>query len=91
MNGGVKMKLAELLQKIVDDPEDLTELPGIIEKVSALEEDYSIAESKIGKLHELNRKYLKMIPINDETEPEEKKPEPVTTEQAVKAIMKGAM
>ncbi len=73
----------------MDNPEDLSTLPGIIEEVTALEKENAENIDKIGQLHELNRKYLSMIPINDSIEEKEEEPEPVTIEDAVAAIKEG--
>ena len=79
--------LRERLQALIDNPDDLSTLPEIIAEVGQLEADYEEAIEKIGKLHELNRKYLAMIPISDGTEKKEEEEKPVTVEDAVKEIM----
>lgn len=83
------MPITEILQKMIDNPEDLTELPGVIERIRELEENYSASEEKIGELHTINRKYLSMIPIKDETKKEEEEPkhEEITVDDAVNSIM----
>lgn len=80
--------LRERLQALIDNPDDLSTLPEIISEVGQLETELEEANEKIGKLHELNRKYLAMIPISDETEKKEEEEKPVTVEDAVKEIMK---
>lgn len=80
--------LRERLQALIDNPDDLSTLPEIISEVGQLETELDEANEKIGKLHELNRKYLAMIPINDGTEKKEEEEKPVTVEDAVKEIMK---
>lgn len=80
--------LRERLQALIDNPDDLSTLPEIISEVEQLETELDEANEKIGKLHELNRKYLAMIPISDETEKKEEEEKPVTVEDAVKEIMK---
>lgn len=68
------MKLSEMLKKIIDDPENLTELPQIIEGVMNLENENVEFEEKVATLHKRNREYLRMIPI-PETKTEEKEEE----------------
>ena len=84
------MSITELLKKMLDNPDDLTDLPGVIEQVSKLESEHQEALDKVGEMHELNRKYLSMIPIADSLEAEqeeEEKPDPVTFDDAVNSIM----
>lgn len=83
--------LRERLQALIDNPDDLSTLPEIISEVEQLETELDEANEKIGKLHELNRKYLAMIPISDETEKKEEEEKPVTVEDAVAEIMKGVI
>lgn len=82
--------LRERLQALIDNPDDLSTLPEIISEVGQLETELDEANEKIGKLHELNRKYLAMIPINDGTEKKEEE-NTVTVEDAVAEIMKGVL
>lgn len=79
------------LQSVIDDPEDLSSLPGIVEKVQAVGVELEQANEKIGKLHGLNRKYLSMIPIADDTEKEEIEQKKTTVDDAVNEIMKGVI
>lgn len=84
------MTLSEMLNAIKENPEDLTNLPKIIEGVIDLEKREAEGLEKIGKLQELNRKYLSMIPVVDEVEEkEEKEEEPPSIEEAVEEILKG--
>lgn len=83
--------LRERLQALIDNPDDLSTLPEIISEVGQLETELDEANEKIGKLHELNRKYLAMIPINDGTEKKEEEEKTVTVEDAVAEIMKGVI
>lgn len=84
------MSITELLKKMLNNPDDLTDLPGVIEQVAKLETEHQEALDKVGEMHELNRKYLSMIPIADSLEPEqdEQKPDPITFDDAVNSIMK---
>ncbi len=82
------MSLISRLKAIIENPEDLSDLPRIIEEVTTLETEYNTSLDKIGKLHELNRKYLSMIPINDSIEePKVEEPEPPSVEDAVQEII----
>lgn len=79
-----------MLKQILENPEDLAELPGIIEKVGELEKSYDESLENIGRLQEINRKYLKMIPIKDDLEENKTlNEEPPTLEDAVKKIIEG--
>ena len=71
------MSLSEALKRIIENPEDLTELPQLIEQVGALESEVDGYQSRIVEMRELNKKYLAMVPIAGET------PEPDTEEQEV--------
>lgn len=81
------MTISERLKNLIAKPEDLSDIPKLVEDVTALESDFTEAESKIGKLHELNRKYLGMIPIKDEVEPEKTEPKQPTPAEAVQEIL----
>lgn len=72
------MSLQKALQAIIDNPEDLTELPKIIAQVQALEESEFNNLERISKLQEYNRAYLKQIPTGT-NEPEEEQEEEVVT------------
>lgn len=85
------MTVLEMLMAIRDNPEDLTELPNVIEQVTTMQGELDTANEKIGTLHGLNRKYLSMIPITDSTVPAEQEEKKVTVEDAVSEIMKGVI
>lgn len=78
------MSLSKALKKLIDNPDDLTELPAIIEKVTALEGEIDDYQQKIVDMRELNKKYLAMVPLTDEdpTETETKEEPPATLEDA---------
>lgn len=84
------MDIVKALQAIIDNPEDLSQLPQVIEAVNGLISERDSLEENVGRLQEINRKYLSMIPIKDETEEvEEVEEELPTLEDAVKAILEG--
>lgn len=85
------MTVLEMLMAIRDNPEDLTELPNVIEQVTTMQGELDTATEKIGTLHGLNRKYLSMIPVTDNTVPQEQEEKKVTVEDAVSEIMKGVI
>lgn len=68
-------KIADLLRKLAETPDDLTELPGIIEKIETLESSELELMDKVDKLHEANKRYLKMVTVAEPVEDPE--PEPV--------------
>lgn len=76
--------LSQALRKLIDNPDDLTELPGLIEKVSNLENDVEGYQERIVKMQDLNKKYLAMVPITDDdpAQAETKEEEPATLEDA---------
>ena len=84
------MDLIKALQAIIDNPEDLSQLPQIIEAVTGLLNERDSLEENVGRLQEINRKYLSMIPIKDETEEDEEVEEELPTlDDAIKAILEG--
>ena len=83
------MKPSELLKKLLENPDDLTELPGLIDKVSEIEKNEENYQSRIANLQEVNRKYLQMIPMEGKEPPKEDKP--VDYRQDSKAYLEGLM
>ena len=77
------MSLSEALKKIIDDPEDLTQLPTIIEKVAQLEASELQYQERISKLQNLNKEFLAQIPIaGEDTKVEDQQEEDPTLEDA---------
>lgn len=86
------MSLLKMLKAIKDNPEDLSTLPEIIEKVGEMEKTLGENEETIGRLHELKNKYLKMIPVKDEleeTQAKSKGEEMPDIDQAINEIIRG--
>lgn len=81
------MSLSARLKKIIENPEDLSDLPKLVEDVAKIETQLTEAEAKIGSLHELNRKYLGMIPIKDVSKPPEEETKQPTPAEAVQEIL----
>ena len=87
------MEISKALQKIIEDPDDLSTLPQIVAKVQELEEKVKkfpeIEQQymeRIERLQEINRSYLAQIPIpGQEQKKEDTEPE-VTLEDAKKAL-----
>ena len=70
-------KIYDLLKKIADNPDDLTDLPTALEKVKEMEENEAALMTKVEQLHESNKKFLRMITVEEpkkDPEPEEKPP-----------------
>ena len=70
-------KIYDLLKKIADNPDDLTDLPTALEKVKEIEENEAALMTKGEQLHESNKKFLRMITVEEpkpQPEPEDKKP-----------------
>lgn len=61
-------KISDLLRELAKTPEDLTELPGIINEVEKLENNETELMDKVDKLHEANKRYLKMVTVSDPEE-----------------------
>ncbi len=79
--------LYERIKALIENSEDLSDLPKIATDVQTLEAELEDRETRIAKLHEINRKYLKMIPVEQEEKKEEKEEVQETTiEQAVDVI-----
>lgn len=84
------MDIVKALQAMIDNPEDLSQLPQVIETVTGLIGERDSLEENVGRLQEINRKYLSMIPIKDETEEVEEVEEEVPTlDDAITAILEG--
>lgn len=88
------MDLKTILKEIIKNPDDLSAIPDVIGGIEEMEKtiedlqtQVSDGEEKIGQLHELNRKYLKMIPVKDEIEEQEQENNTVTIEDAVTEIL----
>lgn len=73
------MSLADELKKLIDNPDDLSTLPTLIEQVAAFEKSASENETnyqtRIKNLQDANRSYLSQIPMAQE--------EPKTPEQTL--------
>ena len=77
------MSLSDALKKIIDDPEDLTQLPTIIEKVAQLEASELQYQERISKLQNLNKEFLAQIPIaGEDTKVDDQEEEDPTLEDA---------
>ena len=78
--------LYERIKALIENSEDLSDLPNIATDVQTLEAELEDRENRIAKLHEINRKYLKMIPVDEPPAQKEEKEEPPTINDAVEAI-----
>ena len=77
------MSLSDALKKIIADPEDLTQLPTIIERVAQLEASELQYQERISKLQNLNKEFLSQIPIaGEDTKQEDQQDEEPTIEDA---------
>lgn len=83
------MKPSELLKKLMENPDDLTELPALIQQVAEIEKNEEGYQSRIANLQEVNRKYLQMIPMEGK-EPQ-KDPAPVDYRKDSQAYLEGLM
>lgn len=78
--------LYERIKALIENSEDLSDLPQIATDVQTLEAELEDRENRIAKLHEINRKYLKMIPVDEPPAQKEENEEPPTIDDAVEAI-----
>ena len=76
------MSLSDALRAIINDPEDLTQLPTIIEQVAQLEASEIEYQSRISKLQNLNKEFLAQIPIAGENKAEPQEEEEPTLDDA---------
>ena len=77
------MSLSEALKAIIADPEDLTQLPTIIEQVAQLEASELQYQERISKLQNLNKEFLAQIPIaGEDTKSDDQQEEDPTLEDA---------
>lgn len=80
------MKISEALQKIIDNPDDMSTLPQLVAQVRELEKNEVDYQERINKLQEINRSYLAQIPIPGQEPKKEEKPQP-TLEDAKQHII----
>ena len=80
------MTLYERIMKLIENSEDLSDLPNIARDVQGLETSLQEHEDKIAKLYETNRKYLAMIPV-DEPPAKKEEPKQPTPAEAVQEIL----
>lgn len=57
------MRLSEALRKIIENPDDLSTLPQLVELAEKQEADETGYLERIAKLQEINKSYLSQIPI----------------------------
>ena len=72
-------KLYDLVKAIADNPDDLTKLPEVLDKVKEIEESETSLMTRVEQLHESNKNFLKMITVEDPKPPEEKNEEKTPT------------
>ena len=89
------MEISKALQKIIENPDDLSTLPQIVAKVQELEEKVQkfpeIEQQyleRIERLQEINRSYLAQIPIPGQEEKKEDVEPEFTLEDAKKELVK---
>lgn len=87
------MEISDALQKIIENPDDLSTLPQIVAKVQELEEKVQkfpeIEQQymeRIERLQEINRSLLAQIPIPGQEKKEENTEPEITLEDAKKAL-----
>lgn len=81
------MKISQALRKLLENPDDLSELPGLIAKVEEMEKQEEVYQERINKLQEINRSYLAQIPIPGEEQEDKKEDKQPTLEDAKQHII----
>lgn len=85
------MRLSELLQQLISNPDDLSTLPQLV----AMAEKYESSEGqyleRIAKLQEINKSYLAQIPIPGQEEDKEEKTEEEPTLEDAKSYLVEAL
>lgn len=82
--------LSELIQALLDNPEQLDTLPSILEKARELEESERSNQERITKLQEVNRSLLSQIPVDEpDPEPEDEEPTLEDAKQYLIEALKG--
>lgn len=82
-------KYADALKKLIENPNDLSTVPDLVNQISQFETEFDQLSKDLGESKSLAHKYLKMIPIVDQTEPAKaKEPEVPSFEQIVQDILK---
>lgn len=81
-------KLSELIKALIENPEDLSQLPTLLDKAVEVEKQEGEYQMLVDKLQATNRNLLKMIP-QPQAEPkkEEPKVEEYTLDTGVKSMM----
>lgn len=80
--------LTDALRAIIDKPDDLSQLPGIIAQVQEIESKEFDYQTRIKSLQDANYAYLKQIPIAGMEPKEEPKAEaPPTLDDAKESII----
>lgn len=82
-------EIIEGLKKLIENPDDLAEIPALIAKLEETQTQYTNQETeyqeRINSLQQVNRNLLSQIPITQEQEEEQDKK--VTFEQAQEQLM----
>lgn len=86
----MNMSLADKLKVFIDNPDDLSTLPNIIDMISSFEKEVSENEAnyqmRIDKLQAANRNYLAQIPM-EQQEPESPESQLPTEQDAIAHLL----
>lgn len=85
------MSLVSALKALQENPDDMTQLPQIIEQVATLEGEIGSYQERISNLQQINKEYLGMIPVETNVTEEVEKdvePEEPTFKDAQEQLMK---
>ena len=84
------IKISDALKNILSNPDDLSALPQLAEQVAALEEAEANYQNRISQLQEVNRKYLQMIPLPNDSQKTIDPPKPNWQDES-KAFLNGLL
>jgi hypothetical protein len=80
LTGGKTMRLSELIQALISNPDDLSTLPQLVARAQEMETQEGQYLERISKLQDINKSYLAQIPIPGEEQEEEEEEEEPTFE-----------
>lgn len=84
-------KLADALKKLIENSDDLSQLPQLVAQVEQIEGSEATYQERIAKLQEINKSYLAQIPIPTDKTQEPPAPEKEPTLDDAKAYLVQAL
>lgn len=81
------MKLSEALQKLIDNPDDLSTVPQLVAQAQTLENTELDYQERISKLQDINKNYLSQIPIPEQKTEEKNEEDKEPTLEDAKSVL----